>query len=153
MSIKKLVTLIICALLINLAQTATAQSPNKIFHGAEATLSNYKALYILNDGNEKKIRATFKNIKNVLEDTRLKGKLEIELIVFGDAVQVYAKDGPYAEIVEDLHLKGVILAQCENTIRERKINKTTLLSFISYVPSAAGEIIIRQYQGWAIVHP
>jgi len=145
--------LLIVALLINFSHTAAAQSTAKTFYGAEAILSNYKALYVLNDGDEKKIKGTLKNIKNVLEDSRLKGKLEIELIVFGDAVQVYAKDGPFAGAMKDLHLKGVILAQCENTLRERKIDKSSLLPIISYVPSAAGEIIIRQHQGWAVVHP
>ncbi|MDQ6814382.1 MAG: DsrE family protein, partial [Bacteroidota bacterium] len=52
-----------------------------------------------------------------------------------------------------LQKKGVLLAQCENTVRERKINKDELWPFISYVPSGNGEIIIRQYQGWATVHP
>ena len=126
MTFKKLAMLFIVALLTNITQTASAQSINKTFYGAEATLSNYKALYILNDGDEKKIKGTLKNIKNALQDSRLKGKLEIELIVFGDAVQVYTKDGPYAGMIEELHSKGVIMAQCENTIRERKINKNTL---------------------------
>jgi intracellular sulfur oxidation DsrE/DsrF family protein len=47
----------------------------------------------------------------------------------------------------------MILAQCENTLKERKIDKTELFDFISFVPSGNGEIIIRQQQGWAVVHP
>jgi intracellular sulfur oxidation DsrE/DsrF family protein len=49
--------------------------------------------------------------------------------------------------------KGVLFAQCENTMREKKISKDELWPFISYVPSGNGEIIIRQSQGWAVVHP
>jgi uncharacterized protein len=52
-----------------------------------------------------------------------------------------------------LQKRSVILAQCENTIEERKISKDELWPFISFVPSGNGEIIIRQYQGWATVHP
>lgn len=123
------------------------------FHGATANLKAYKALYILNSSDEKKIKGTLRNINNALEDPRLKGKLEVELVAFGDGVDVFKKTSHYDTLLTNLQKKGVLLAQCENTIRERKISKDDLLSFISYVPSGNGEIIIRQYQGWATVHP
>ncbi|MBE9601505.1 DsrE family protein [Pedobacter sp. MC2016-24] len=123
------------------------------FAGAKATKRHYKALYVLNSSEEKKISGTLRNIKNALDDPRLKGKLEIELIAFGEGVAVYYKTGKYEESLKALVAKGVILAQCENTIRERKIQKSELFDFIHYVPSGNGEIIIRSAQGWAIVHP
>jgi intracellular sulfur oxidation DsrE/DsrF family protein len=129
--------------------TTTASS----FHGATANLKEYKALYILNSADEKKIKGTLRNINNALEDPRLKGKLQVELVAFGDGVDVFKKSSHYDTLLTNLQKKGVLLAQCENTIRERKINKDDLWSFISYVPSGNGEIIIRQYQGWATVHP
>jgi intracellular sulfur oxidation DsrE/DsrF family protein len=63
------------------------------------------------------------------------------------------KSGAYEQQLKDLADKGVMLAQCSNTVRERKIDKNDLFSFISYVPSGNGEIILRHYDGWAIVHP
>jgi len=153
MTIKKTLFLLIAVVLVGMAQTAAAQNKQKTFTGAEASLDHYKALYMLNSSDEKKISGTLRNIKNALNDPRLKGKVEIELIVFGDGVGVYAKEGPYEEKLKELQNMGVLLAQCENTLRERKIDKSSLFSFISFVPSAAGEIIIRQQQGWAVVHP
>lgn len=150
---KKLSILLIAIALVALINPVIAQQLTRPFTGAKATLKSYKALYVLNDGDEKKITGTLRNIKNALEDPRLKGKLEIELIVFGEGVNVYKKTGPFEQTLKELQAKGVILAQCENTIKERHIDKSTLFPFISYVPSANGEIIIRQYQGWAIVHP
>lgn len=131
-----------------------AMAQNKpIFTGAKATMKHYKALYVLNSGEEKKINGTLRNMKNALEDPRLKGKLELELIVFGDGVAVYRKDSSYEAALKLLQSKGVILAQCENTLREKKIDKSELFDFINFVPSGNGEIIIRQQQGWAVVHP
>ena len=130
----------------------TAVKPNS-FQGAEANLKAYKALYVLNQPDDKKIRAVLRNINNALEDPRLKGKLQIELIAFGDGVEIYKKTNHYDTLLIALQKKGVLLAQCENTIKERHIDKEDLWPFISYVPSGNGEIIIRQYQGWAIVHP
>lgn len=144
-------------MLIAVCLSAIAYSQKTIsinnFHGAVATLKSYKALYIINQSEEKKIKALFRNINNALEDPRLKGKLQVELIAFGDGVEIFRKTNHYDTLLIDLQKKGVLLAECENTIKERKISKDELWSFISYVPSGNGEIIIRQYQGWAIVHP
>jgi intracellular sulfur oxidation DsrE/DsrF family protein len=123
------------------------------FQGAEATRPHYKALYFLDDADPKKIKGTLRNIDNALEDARLKGKLEVEFVAFGDGVAVFEKENPYEETLLALQKKGVVLAQCSNTVRERHIDKNTLFSFISYVPSGNGEIIIRQAEGWSIVHP
>ena len=55
--------------------------PNKVhsqsfgdtsFRGAEATLKHYDALYIINQPDDKKIRAVVRNINNALSDPRLK---------------------------------------------------------------------------------
>ncbi|WP_345948894.1 DsrE family protein [Mucilaginibacter sp. PAMB04274] len=123
------------------------------YTGAEATKAHYKALYFLDDADPKKIKGTLRNIDNALEDVRLKGKIEVELVAFGDGVAVYEKANPYEATLLALQKKGVILAQCSNTIRERNIDKNTLFPFINYVPSGNGEIIIREADGWSVVHP
>jgi intracellular sulfur oxidation DsrE/DsrF family protein len=139
--------------LLVFVKTAGAQTDPASFTGATPKLDHYDALYILNSNDDKKIRGTLRNMDNALEDIRLKGKLHIELIAFGDGVAVYMKSGPYEQILKDLQAKGVVLAQCNNTVRERKIDKNDLFPFISYVPSGNGEIILRHYEGWATVHP
>lgn len=134
-------------------QPLFAQQQKEEFTGAKARLKGYKALYVLNNGEEKHINSTLRNIRNVLADPRLKGKLILELIVFGDGVKVYDKAGPFEAQLVELQKQGLLLAQCENTLRERKIDKNTLFPFISFVPSGNGEIIIRGADKWVIVHP
>ncbi|GAC1427733.1 MAG: hypothetical protein NVS1B13_24090 [Flavisolibacter sp.] len=123
------------------------------FHGAVANLKSYKALYILDQSDDKKMKMVIRNINNAMDDPRLKGKLQVELVAFGDGVDIFKKSNHLDTMLLGLQKRGVILAQCENTIRERKISKDDLWQFISYVPSGNGEIIIRQLQGWATVHP
>jgi uncharacterized protein len=150
---KKRFTYILALLLFTLLGNVIGQEKSIAFAGAKANLNEYKALYVLNSGEGNKIKATLRNINNALEDPRLRGKLEVELVAFGDGVKVFDKSGPFEQTLINLQSKGVILAQCENTIRERDIDKSSLFPFISFVPSGNGEIIIRHYQGWAIVHP
>ncbi|OOQ61968.1 DsrE family protein [Mucilaginibacter pedocola] len=151
---KKYIIILVAFALTAFAKNVKAQQTDPAaFTGATAKLKHYNALYIINSGDDKKIKGTLRNINNALEDTRLKGKLHVELIAFGDGVAVYMKSSTYEQTLKDLQAKGVVLAQCDNTIKERKIDKADLFPFISYVPSGNGEIIIRQYEGWATVHP
>lgn len=141
-------------LLIMTYATASAQNAkDSVFTGALSTQDHYNALYILNDSNTKKIQGILRNIKNVLNDPRLKGKLKIELVVFGDGVELFKKTNHFDTTLLKLKEQGVILAQCSNTLKEKKIEKTELWPFIDYVPTGNGEIVIRHYQGWATVHP
>ncbi|GAC1313625.1 MAG: hypothetical protein NVSMB24_37110 [Mucilaginibacter sp.] len=150
---KKYTLILVAFAFLTFVKTASAQTDPAAFTGATAKLKHYDALYILNSNDDKKIKGTLRNIDNALEDVRLKGKLHVELIAFGDGVAVYMKSGAYEQTLKDLQAKGVVLAQCSNTIKERKIDKNDLFPFVSYVPSGNGEIIIRQYEGWAVVHP
>ncbi|GAB2698752.1 hypothetical protein GCM10027037_23870 [Mucilaginibacter koreensis] len=151
---KKLIQALAIVTAMLVFKPAIAQTTNPAaFTGAQPKLKSYNALYIINSNDEKRIRATLRNLNNALEDPRLKGKLHVELIAFGDGVATYQKTGPFEQTLKDLQAKGVILAQCSNTVKERNIDKGTLFDFISYVPSGNGEIILRQYEGWATVHP
>jgi intracellular sulfur oxidation DsrE/DsrF family protein len=150
---KKYILIATVFALITFAKQACAQAEAVGFTGAQPKLDHYDALYVLNSSDDKKIRGTLRNMDNALEDPRLKGKLHMELIVFGDGVAVYMKSGAYEELLKKLLAKGVIIAECSNTIRERKIDKKDLFDFVSYVPSGNGEIILRHYEGWAVVHP
>jgi len=136
-----------------LVKPAFAQKSDAGFTGAVASKAHYKALYFVDDTASAKIKMTLRNIDNAMEDPRLKGKVEIELVAFSGGYTMYLKSGQYEKALRALQAKGVILAQCNNTIKERNIDKNTLFDFIGYVPSGNGEIIIRGNEGWAIVHP
>lgn len=138
---------------LNLAAQQKGIPATESFQGAKATAKSYKVVYQLNEEDDKKILATLKNIGNALNDPRLKGKLVVELVVHSGGVTAFKKGAPYEKQLLSLKDRGVILAQCENTLQERNIPKDALFDFISYVPSGNGELIIRQQQGWAIIHP
>ncbi|MES2425370.1 MAG: DsrE family protein [Bacteroidota bacterium] len=149
---KNIVKYLIILVTVVSLKPAMAQS-NAGFTGAVAKLPHYKALYFVDDTASAKIGMTLRNIGNAIEDPRLKGKVEIELVAFAGGYTMFLKSGKYESQLLALQKKGVILAECENTIRERKIDKATLFDFIGYTPSGNGEIIIRGNEGWTIVHP
>ncbi len=124
-----------------------------VFQGAPAPKGHYRAVYQLDSDDAKLINQTLHNIKNALDDPRLKGKLELELVVFGRGTTVFKKDQPYEADVLALQQAGVTLAQCANSMKAYKLTKDDMLPYISIVPTGNGELIIRQTEGWALVHP
>lgn len=140
--------------LLSIAPAVAQTSETGTFHGAEATKSRYRAVYQLNTADTSVISHALVNIQNALNDPRLKGKLDMELVVYSGANILYRKDHPqYEKQLQDLQKQGVILAMCENTMRMRKIKREDLFPFVSYVPTANGELIIRQEDGWAVIRP
>ncbi|PVH24703.1 DsrE family protein [Sphingobacterium corticibacter] len=150
---KKLQALLIGVLCLTSIGVFAQQKTDTVFEPAKAYKKHYNALYILNEADDKNVRGILRNINNVLTDPRLKGKLHIEVIAFSDGVEMYKKTNSYQELLLALKSKGVVFVQCEKTMAERKIGKNELFDFVNYVPSGNGEIILRQYEGWAIVHP
>ncbi len=149
----KTIVVLAFGLLIGQATVAQAQTSPAAFEPAAATNKQYRVAYQLNTDDDDKIKGTLRNIKNAIDDPRLSGKLVVELVVHGAGVAVFRKTKPYEELVQELRKKGVMLAMCENTMRERKISRDELFPFINYVPTGNGELIIRQQNGWAFMHP
>jgi len=155
---KKLYTSVFCCALITSTLTAqttdtTALAKNHDYAGAEAPKKHYYAIYQLDSNDPKIVEKAIRNINNALTDPRLKGKVEIEVITFAAGTEVVLKGGKYEEALRDLVLKGVIVAQCNNSLRERKIERSQVYDFVGVVPSGNGELIIRQADGWAVVKP
>lgn len=149
---------IIAAFLFNLgsyvyAQDNQAIAHNKAYQGAEATANKYRAIYQLDSNVPATIEKAIRNINNVLQDPRLKGKIEIELVAFSGGTEAFLKNGKYENALRDLIDKGVIVAQCLNSLKERNLKKEALYDFIAYVPSGNGELVIRSSAGWVIVKP
>ena len=122
------------------------------FHGATARKAHYRAIYQLNSNDPKVIAKTLQALQAALADPRLTGKLALELVVFSGGTVALRKNQPYEAEVLALQQAGVILAQCENSMKAQNLTKDDMLPYISYVPTANGELIIRQAEGWALVH-
>ncbi len=152
----KLNSIIIVIALLALSFNAKAQNgreANNTFTGAKATKKMYRAIYQLDQSSPDIIKKAIRNINNLLEDPRLKGKIQVELVAFSGGTEAYKKGSEYEEGLKKLIDKGVLVVQCLNTLKERKIQKSELFDFIAYVPTGNGELIIRAGEGWTIVKP
>lgn len=126
---------------------------NKTYTGAHSSEKFYHAIFQLDTNDPRIISKTIRNINNALKDERLKGRLSIELIAFSGGTDAFLKTSEYENEMKKLVEKGVILAQCNNSLLERKIGRDKLYDFIGVVPSGTGELIIRQDEGWSVIKP
>ncbi|MBX2954269.1 MAG: DsrE family protein [Leadbetterella sp.] len=130
-----------------------ALDENKQYTGAVATRPQYKAIYQMDQASPDIIRKTIRNINNLLNDPRLKGKVQVELVAFSGGTEAYRKGSEFEEGLKGLINQGVIVVQCLNSLKERKIDKSELYDFLAYVPTGNGELLIRATEGWTIIKP
>jgi intracellular sulfur oxidation DsrE/DsrF family protein len=135
------------------AQAQKAFEQNKRYQGAQATQQVYKAIYQMDQASPEIIKKTIRNINNLLQDPRLKGKVRVELVAFSGGTEAYRKGSEYEDGIKALINQGVIVVQCLNTLQERNIDKSELFDFLGYVPSGNGELLIRANEGWTIIKP
>lgn len=142
-----------------IGQTTFGQSQEELlqknseFKGAEATKEHYKVLFQLDSKSPEIINKAFRNIRNILNDPRLKDRVEVQIVTFSGGTEALLKDGGFEDQVVDLIKKGVLVVQCENSLKERKLTKEQMFDFIAYTPSGNGELVIRAADGWTIVKP
>lgn len=92
------------------------------------------------------------NVENLLAD--LGESVEIELVANFEAITLLSKAAnKYEAKISELAAKGVIFAACANAMRAHNLSKDDMLEVAIVVPSAVGELIKKQDQGWAYIRP
>lgn len=111
----------------------------------------YKVLFHLNE--EGKAEGVFNNIKNLMVDVG-EENLEVELIVHSKGVYSFKKDkNAYNKEVMNLLKKGIKIAICTNTIDNLHLKLEDLMPGVELVPSAVGEIVRKEKEGWIYIKP
>jgi intracellular sulfur oxidation DsrE/DsrF family protein len=108
----------------------------------------HKVVVQLNTSDTLVWHGALKNISNL--QTALGPNTQIELVAHGAGISILVdgKTTQKAKIAE-LTATGVLFKACENTIRERKIDRSTILTQVGTVPSGVAEVVLKQEAGWA----
>lgn len=108
----------------------------------------HKVVVQLNTSDTLVWHGALKNISNL--QSALGANTLIELVAHGSGISILleGKTTQKAKIAE-LAASGVLFKACENTIRERKIDRSTLLQQSGTVPSGVAEVVLKQEAGWA----
>ncbi len=115
---------------------------------AQAQNPVHKVVIQLNTSDTLVWHGALKNISNL--QTALGKTTQIELVAHGSGIGILidGKTTQKAKVAE-LAAMGVLFKACENTIRERKIDRSTILTQAGTVPSGVAEVVLKQEAGWA----
>ena len=118
------------------------------FVSISANAQSHKVVVQLNTSDTLVWHGALKNISNL--QTALGPNTQIELVAHGAGISILVdgKTTQKAKITE-LAASGVLFKACENTIRERKIDRATILQQAGTVPSGVAEVVLKQEAGWA----
>jgi intracellular sulfur oxidation DsrE/DsrF family protein len=113
-----------------------------------ANAQTHKVVIQINTSDTLVWHGALKNISNL--QTALGASTQIELVAHGSGISILVdgKTTQKAKIAE-LAATGVLFKACENTIRERKIDRATILPQVGTVPSGVAEVVLKQEAGWA----
>jgi len=115
-----------------------------------------RVVYHLNEGLEQATNG-LRNIGNHLE-VNPDAKIVVVTHARGvDFLMKGAKDrngNKYEDLVEQLKMRGVQFDVCEITLRNRKLDRSQFIEYVSWVPSGVAEITrLQQREGYAYLRP
>jgi intracellular sulfur oxidation DsrE/DsrF family protein len=113
----------------------------------------YRAVFELAEAASCKVDGILDNIRHLQAELGPAG-LEVELVAHSDGIAALLRrpDGRAAAI-EELAAQGVRFAACRTTMAGRGLTADDVLEVAQIVPSGVGELVRRQAEGWAYVHP
>ncbi len=78
--------------------------------------------------------------------------VEVEVVTHGPGVEMMMKEkSTQAANISHYRSMGIHFYVCENTLREKKIDKQRIIEAGEFVPMGIGEIVMKQEQGWSYI--
>ena len=111
-----------------------------------------KVVIQVSDGDAKKWNLALNNASNV-QDELGKGKVDIEIVVYGPGIGMLKTDSEVGNRVGEAIAKGVQVVACENTMKVQKLTRDDMLPAISYVSAGVIELMRKQREGYAYIRP
>jgi len=112
----------------------------------------HRAVFQLDEEEPERVQLTLANIRNVVEDLG-PTNVEIELVINGLALRAFQDDSSHVPLLDDLKGKGVTFKACRRSLKKCDLDESKLLSHFKFVSSGVSELIKKQNEGWAYIHP
>lgn len=94
----------------------------------------------------KNLMKQFRNMKEAAPT------MQLEVVCHGPGMDMLMSDRSVVqEKVKEFAAKGIVFLACENTITERKLDRTKVLPDAGYVKAGIIHIVERQEEGWSYI--
>jgi len=115
-----------------------------------ATVLQHQVVFHLTSNDTLAWKGLMNNIKNLKAGWG--DSVQIEVVTNGMGIQLLMKEKTtQQQKIEEFKSKGVVFYACENTMRERNVNKDAMIPATAFVPMGVGEIIKKEEKGWSYI--
>lgn len=110
----------------------------------------HKVVFHLTSNVQEEHIAMLKHIENL--SAGLKDKIIIEVVAHGPGISMFMKENPLAKQAVELQTNlPVRFSICENTLKQKNIDKSALYPGLYFVPGGLVHVIKLQEQGYAYI--
>ena len=115
----------------------------------QAKEKEHKVVFHLASSDTLVHKSLVKQLGNVLDYWK---NAKIEVVVHSNGIVFMKQDeARYFKEIEALRGRGVVFAVCENTMKQRKLEKSQILMSATFVPVGLAEIILKEEDGWSYI--
>ncbi len=137
---KKIIFLFVLSLIV---------STPSVFAQKVVSMRKHKIVFQLTNNDTLVHKAMVRQINNALTAAP---NAKIEVVCHNNGIEfLIASKTKQASAIAELKAKGVVFAACENTLRERKIDKSEIVSEAIFVPAGILEVVMKQEQKYSYI--
>ena len=108
----------------------------------------YKVVIQLSNNDIFVQKATISQLNNILNALP---NVVVEVVMNGQGIDLVLTDTPLINTLEQLHAKSILFIVCKNTLNQKNLDPSNIVSFCTIVPSALAHLIVRQHEGWSYI--
>ncbi len=119
-----------------------------VLPAAARKMPPHRIIMQLASGDTAEWKATINNLKNLKQGWG--NDVAIEVVAHGPGVGfLLTRKTTQHEAIRALKDGGVAFVICENSLREKKIDRLEVIPEAGFVPMGIGEIVLKQEEGWS----
>ena len=116
---------------------------------AQQTERQHRIVMQLTSGDTLAHKNLMKQFKNMKEAAPT---MQLEVVCHGPGMDMLMNDRSIVqEKIKEFAAKGIVFLACENTIRERNLDRSKVIPGAAYVQAGIIHIVERQEDGWSYI--
>jgi len=108
----------------------------------------YKVVFQLSSNDEQVCKSLLKQIGNVTKEL---SEIKMEIVTHGPGIELLLLNTRFINLLEEKANRGVRFLVCRNTLIEKAITASEIISVAEIIPSGIAHLIVRQSEGWSYI--
>ncbi|WP_430614963.1 DsrE family protein [Flavobacterium sp. JP2137] len=117
---------------------------------AQQNKTTHRVVFQMSSGEAAEQKGLINNVNNLL--SLWENDVVIHVVIHGPGIALVQTDKTaFKAEIHQLVDRGVVFQVCENTLKQKEIDKASIIERMEYIPSGIAEIVLRQEQGWSYI--